>query len=92
MKPNGYTPEKNLSLFLTTTYSAYAGILKNRNTDFDFTEDEILAHSVNLMVYCLGYDQDPQRTADIIAEAKQRVDVLLDKYPHLLDIRRYLIK
>jgi len=92
MKPNGYTPEKNLSLFLTTVYSVYEGILKKRSADFEFTNDEIISHSVNLMYYCLGYDSDPQRTADIIQKAKQRVATLLKNYPHLLDIHRYLIK
>ncbi|KNZ41245.1 TetR/AcrR family transcriptional regulator [Acetobacterium bakii] len=92
MKPNGYTPEKNLSLFLTTIYSVYEGLLKKRSTDFEFTDDEIISLSVNLMYYCLGYDQDPGRTTDIIEKASQRVVALLKSYPHLLDIHRYLIK
>lgn len=92
MKPNHYSPEKNLSLFLTTTYSAHESILQKQNKEFDFTDDELLSHSVNLMYYCLGYDQDPQRTIDIIHKAKQKVNDLLREYPHLLDIHRYLIK
>ncbi|MBI4857256.1 MAG: TetR/AcrR family transcriptional regulator [Acetobacterium woodii] len=92
MKPNGYSPEKNLSLFLTTIYSVYDGILKKRNIDFDFTDDEVITHSVNLMYYCLGYNQDFDRTQDIIARAKESVTVLLKQYPHLLNIHNYLIK
>lgn len=92
MKPNSYSPEKNLSLFLTTIYAVYAGILQKRNVAFDFSDDEIINHSVNLMYYCLGYDRNPQRTADIIARAKQRVSSLLHQYPHLLNIHTYLIK
>nr|WP_320026454.1 TetR/AcrR family transcriptional regulator [uncultured Acetobacterium sp.] len=92
MRPNGYSPEKNLSLFLTTIYSVYDGILKKRNIDFDFTDDEVITHSVNLMYYCLGYDQDFNRTLDIIARAKECVTALLKQYPHLLNIHNYLIK
>lgn len=92
MKPNGYSPEKNLSLFLTTIYSVYAGILQKRNNEFDFSDDEIITHSVNLMYYCLGYDQDAQRTKDMINSAKERVNSLLYRYPHLLNIHNYLIK
>lgn len=92
MKPNGYSPEKNLSLFLTTIYSVYAGVLQKRNVDFDFSDDEVITHTVNLMYYCLGYDQNPKQTADIIARAKERVTTLLRQYPHLLDIHSYLIK
>lgn len=92
MKPNGYSPEKNLSLFLTTIYSVYAGILQKRNSEFDFTDDEIITYSVNLMYYCLGYDQDALRTESIITNAKSQVSSLLHQYPHLLNIHNYLIK
>lgn len=92
MKPNGCSPEKNLSLFLTTIYSVYAGILQKRNSEFDFTDDEVITYSVNLMYYCLGYDQDALRTENIIASAKSRVSSLLHQYPHLLNIHNYLIK
>ncbi|WP_026394755.1 TetR/AcrR family transcriptional regulator [Acetobacterium malicum] len=92
MKPNGCSQEKNLSLFLTTIYSVYAGILQKRNSEFDFTDDEVITYSVNLMYYCLGYDQDALRTENIIASAKSRVSSLLHQYPHLLNIHNYLIK
>ena len=92
MRPNGYSKEKNLTLFLATTYSAFGAILQKQSQGFDFSDDESLTHSVDLMYYCLGYDRDPKRTADIIQKAKERIDSLLEKYPHLLDIHQYLIK
>lgn len=92
MKPNGYSKEKNLTLFLCTTYAAYGAILQKQSEGFDLSDDESLFHSVDLMYYCLGHDRDPKRTTDIIQKAKERIDSLLQKYPHLLDIHQYLIK
>ncbi|MBC3796153.1 TetR/AcrR family transcriptional regulator [Acetobacterium tundrae] len=92
MQPNSYDQEKNLTLFLATTYSTFSAILQKQTESFDFSDEESLIHSVDLMYYCLGYDRNPKRTTDIIQKAKERVDSLFAKYPHLLDIHQYFIK
>lgn len=91
MVPNGLSPEDNLALFLTTTYSTYGSILSKTDDVLHLSPDFFFNYSIELMFHCLGFERDPKRTQALIRQAKERVDLLFEKYPQLLDVHQYFI-
>ncbi|WKY47390.1 TetR/AcrR family transcriptional regulator [Eubacteriaceae bacterium ES3] len=91
MVPNELNADDNLTLFLTTTYSVYDSILQKISSGLNISKEYFFAYTIDLMFHCLGLEKDPQRTQRLIAQAKDRVDLLFKNHPELLDVYQYLI-
>lgn len=89
--PNGLSFNDNLSLFLTSTFAVYGALMAKMAEGLELSPDFFFAYSIDMMFHCLGYDRDPARTQRLLTQAKQKVDLLLDKYPYLLDVHQYLL-
>ncbi|MDI3535919.1 MAG: hypothetical protein PWR12_1872 [Eubacteriaceae bacterium] len=91
MTPNQLGAEDNLTLFLTTTYSVYGAVLQKINDGLNLSPDFFFAYTIDLMFHCLGLPNDAQRTQSLITQAKERVGLLFEQHPELLDIYQYLV-
>ena len=90
MTPNGLSADDNLTLFLTTTYSVYGSILQKISDGLNISPDFFFAYTIDLMFHCLGLPNDSKRTQSLIDQAKERVGLLFQQHPELLDVYQYL--